>query len=51
VGSVVETSLFETGAAWVSYHLSAFELTVEPSVRSGSGHPAFSPYGIFKAAE
>lgn len=50
-GSIVETSLFETGATWVSYHLSAFELTGEPSLRSGSGHPAFSPYGIFKAAE
>lgn len=50
-GSIVETSLFETGATWVSYHLSAFELTGEASRRSGSGHPAFSPYGIFKAAE
>ena len=48
VGSLVETSLFETGATWVSYHLSAFELSGNPSVRSGSGHPAFSPYGIFK---
>ena len=46
-GSLVETSLYETGATWVSYHLAAFELTGEPSVRSGSGHPAFSPYGIF----
>jgi crotonobetainyl-CoA:carnitine CoA-transferase CaiB-like acyl-CoA transferase len=47
VGSLVETSLFETGATWVSYHLSAFELTGNPSTRSGSGHPAFSPYVIF----
>lgn len=46
-GSLVETSLYETGATWVSYHLAAFELTGEESVRSGSGHPAFSPYGIF----
>ena len=51
IGSLVETSLFETGATWVGYHLSAFELTGKPSVRSGSGHPAFSPYGIFKAAQ
>ena len=50
VGSLVETSLFETGATWVSYHLSAFELSANPSVRSGSGHPAFSPYGIFQTA-
>lgn len=51
IGSVVETSLFETGATWVSYHLSAFELTGNPSVRSGSGHPAFSPYGVFKSLD
>jgi crotonobetainyl-CoA:carnitine CoA-transferase CaiB-like acyl-CoA transferase len=51
IGSLVETSLFETGATWVGYHLSAFELTGNPSVRSGSQHPAFSPYGIFKASE
>jgi crotonobetainyl-CoA:carnitine CoA-transferase CaiB-like acyl-CoA transferase len=47
VGSLVETSLYETGATWVSYHVAAFELTGDASVRSGSGHPAFSPYGIF----
>jgi crotonobetainyl-CoA:carnitine CoA-transferase CaiB-like acyl-CoA transferase len=51
IGSLVETSLFETGATWVSYHLSAFELSGNPSVRSGSGHPAFSPYGIFKTKD
>ena len=49
MGSLVETSLYETGALWVSYHVSAYELTQLPSVRSGSGHPAFSPYGIFSA--
>jgi crotonobetainyl-CoA:carnitine CoA-transferase CaiB-like acyl-CoA transferase len=47
VGSLVETSLYETGASWVSYHIAAFELTGDASVRSGSGHPTFSPYGIF----
>jgi crotonobetainyl-CoA:carnitine CoA-transferase CaiB-like acyl-CoA transferase len=46
-GTLVETSLFETGATWVSYHLSAEQLSGLPSVRSGSGHPTFSPYGIF----
>ena len=47
VGSLVETSLFETGALFVSYHLSANELQGKPSVRSGSGHPTFGPYGLF----
>lgn len=50
-GTLVETSLFETGATWVSYHLSAEQLSGLPSVRSGSGHPTFSPYGIFTTGE
>jgi crotonobetainyl-CoA:carnitine CoA-transferase CaiB-like acyl-CoA transferase len=47
-GSLVETSLYETGVAWVSYHLSAYQISNNPSVRSGSSHPTFSPYGLFK---
>ena len=50
-GKLIETSLYETGATWVSYHLSAEQLTGNPSKRSGSGHPAFSPYGIFATKE
>jgi len=50
-GSLVETSLYETGVAWVSYHLSAFQISGNPSVRSGSGHPTFSPYGLFKTKD
>jgi len=50
-GTLVETSLFETGATWVSYHLSAEQLSGLPSVRSGSGHPTFSPYGIFTTGD
>ena len=51
VGSVVETSLFETGALFVSYHLLANELHGKPSVRSGSGHPTFGPYGLFRTQD
>ena len=47
IGSLVETSLYETGVMWVSYHLAAHELTQQSSVRSGRGHPTFSPYGTF----
>lgn len=50
-GSLVETSLYETGVAWVSYHLSAYQISNTPSVRSGSGHPTFSPYGLFKTKD
>jgi crotonobetainyl-CoA:carnitine CoA-transferase CaiB-like acyl-CoA transferase len=46
-GGAVATSLFETGASWVSYHVAAFQISGEPSGRHGSGHPAFAPYGIF----
>lgn len=48
VGCEVATSLFETGASWVSYHVAAHQVTGHPSQRAGSGHPAFSPYGIFR---
>lgn len=47
VGESVATSLFETGANWVAYHVAANQVTSQPSGRFGSGHPAFSPYGIF----
>jgi len=47
-GRAVSTSLFETGASWVSYHLAAHQVTGNPSQRHGSGHPAFAPYGIFR---
>ncbi len=43
----ITTSLFETGASWVAYHVAAFQISGVPSSRHGSGHPAFAPYGIF----
>lgn len=46
-GASVATSLFETGANWVAYHVAANQISKKPSGRHGSGHPAFSPYGIF----
>jgi crotonobetainyl-CoA:carnitine CoA-transferase CaiB-like acyl-CoA transferase len=51
LGSVIETSLYETGVMWVSYHLSANQISKLPSVRSGSNHPAFSPYGLFNTQD
>jgi len=50
-GSIVETSLFETGSLFVSYHVSAQQIHGKPSVRSGSGHPTFAPYGLFSTQE
>lgn len=51
VGGEVATSLFETGASWASYHVAAHQVTGLPSTRHGSGHPAFSPYGIFRTGD
>ena len=51
VGGTVATSLFETGASWVSYHLAAHQVTGEASQRHGSGHPAFAPYGIYRTGD
>jgi crotonobetainyl-CoA:carnitine CoA-transferase CaiB-like acyl-CoA transferase len=50
-GGAVSTSLFETGATWVAYHVAAHEVSGRPSGRHGSGHPAFAPYGIFPTAD
>jgi len=50
-GSVIETSLYETGVTWVSYHLSSYQISHEPSQRVGAAHPTFSPYGLFQAAD
>lgn len=48
IGGAVATSLFETGANWVAYHVAANQVSGQRSGRYGSGHPAFSPYGIFQ---
>ena len=50
-GCDVATSLFETGANWVSYHVVAQQVSGAPSRRSGSGHPAFAPYGIYATGD
>ena len=51
VGSAISTSLFETGVSWAAYHVAAHQLTGKPSGRHGSGHPAFSPYGIYETGD
>lgn len=50
-GSIIETSLYETGVTWVSYHLASFQISHEPSKRVGAAHPTFSPYGLFQARD
>ena len=50
IGQKVETSLFETGVFWTSYHLLSFMATGKEPVKMGAGHAAFAPYGAFKTA-
>ena len=51
LGSSVATSLFETGVNWSAYHLLAHQFTDIASTRSGTGHPAFAPYGLFPTSD
>lgn len=51
VGSCISTSLMETGVHWSGYHIAAHQVTGLISSKSGTGHPAFFPYGIFPVAD
>jgi crotonobetainyl-CoA:carnitine CoA-transferase CaiB-like acyl-CoA transferase len=50
-GHQVSTSLLEVGAAFMAYDVAAAQLTGTVPGRRASGHPAFSPYGVFRCAE
>jgi crotonobetainyl-CoA:carnitine CoA-transferase CaiB-like acyl-CoA transferase len=50
-GVRVRTSLLEVGAAYMAYDVAAYEITGEVSQPRGSGHPAFAPYGVFRASD
>jgi formyl-CoA transferase/CoA:oxalate CoA-transferase len=50
-GCRVDTSLYETGAWWLSYHVAGFLATgIEPG-RHGSASPAIAPYEAFEAED
>jgi crotonobetainyl-CoA:carnitine CoA-transferase CaiB-like acyl-CoA transferase len=50
-GHQVSTSLLEVGAAFMAYDVATAQLTGTVPGRRASGHPAFSPYGVFRCAE
>jgi len=50
-GSLVETSLFETAAWWMNYHITGLLATGEAPVRCGTGTPFIAPYEVFPAAD
>lgn len=50
-GQMVGTSLFETGAYWMNYHLTAYQGTNKDPVPLGTSHSAFAPYGSYQTAD
>ena len=50
-GTRVETSLFETAAWWLSYHVAMNDATGVSPGRHGSASPAISPYEAFATAD
>ncbi len=50
-GTVVDTSLFETGLMWVSTHAAQFSTSGVPPRRLSSGHPSLAPYQAFTCAD
>ena len=50
-GAYVQTSLFETAAWWMSYHLVGYLATGRPPGRQGTGTPFIAPYETFPTAD
>jgi crotonobetainyl-CoA:carnitine CoA-transferase CaiB-like acyl-CoA transferase len=50
-GALVEVSLYETAAWWLSYHLEGYLGTGEVPQRQGNGTPFVAPYGVFATAD
>src|SRR3981189_2120921 len=50
-GGIVETSLYETGLAWMSIYLAGFLANREIPARRGSGVDMIVPYQAFAAAD
>jgi crotonobetainyl-CoA:carnitine CoA-transferase CaiB-like acyl-CoA transferase len=51
IGLHVSTSLLEVGATFLAYHLASWQINGEVPGPEGSEHPAFAPYGIFRARD
>jgi len=50
-GSHIETSLFETAAWWMNYHITGYLATGITPVRCGTGTPFISPYEVYYASD
>jgi crotonobetainyl-CoA:carnitine CoA-transferase CaiB-like acyl-CoA transferase len=50
-GSLVNTSLFESGLMWTSNHIAGYSVTGKMPARQGSGHPSLTPYQAFHCTD
>jgi crotonobetainyl-CoA:carnitine CoA-transferase CaiB-like acyl-CoA transferase len=50
-GCQIETSLFETAAWWMNYHVTSYLATGIAPVRCGTGTPFIAPYEVFPASD
>jgi formyl-CoA transferase/CoA:oxalate CoA-transferase len=51
IGALVEVSLYETAAWWLSYHVEGYLATGETPQRQGNGTPFVAPYEVFATAD
>jgi crotonobetainyl-CoA:carnitine CoA-transferase CaiB-like acyl-CoA transferase len=51
VGSLVEVSLYETAAWWLSYHVAGFMASGHAPHRQGTATPFIAPYETFQTAD
>ncbi len=50
-GSLVNTSLFESGLMWASNHVAGWSVTGKMPPRQGTGHPSLTPYQAFECSD
>jgi crotonobetainyl-CoA:carnitine CoA-transferase CaiB-like acyl-CoA transferase len=50
-GSLVNTSLFESGLMWASNHIAQYSVTGKMPPRQGTGHPSLTPYQAFECSD
>lgn len=50
-GKIIDTSLYETSLAWMSFPIATYLATGEIPVRCGSGVPQVVPYQVFATAD
>lgn len=50
-GSLVNTSLFESGLMWASNHIASWSVTGKMAPRQGTGHPSLTPYQAFECSD